>query len=158
MLRYEKIFKNNDNVNKIRQSSPRLFGKLSLLAGLGLPDIINKGDNYEATDDKRISVTLNNPSSKLSPYIAAIYEPFPHLYENPLGYLASLNPFKWILNCLNQTNLVDRENSENNDDVLIVVNNDIQDQDDMDLVNRENLDFQKSLKDKVIKSYSNFFV
>ena len=82
----------------------RFFGKVSVLAGLGLPDPatlpIDRSDIVYKQRVPQFQASYNFPPARWGPYVAAVYEPLPILtwLQNSLAYLARLNPFNWFGN------------------------------------------------------------
>jgi hypothetical protein len=118
--------------------SPRLFGKFSLVAGLGLPEsipaTITRNDILSnKRSPTRYTVSYNYPPRRWGPYVAAVYEPLPiwSFFQNPLAYLAaSLNPFNWFhssgsLNAMSSPNNIVLEtiapHKDQGGDVLVLV-------------------------------------
>ena len=127
------------NQTKLKNSSkrdPRILGKISILAGLKLPDISasDRGDTntYNQKGSSPYWTTYNFPPAKWGPYIAAVYEPpsFYSFIQNPLEYLAAIfNPFNWFTSSGSSIDsdvtvmTEDTTNKDQDNDIVLVVNN-----------------------------------
>lgn len=89
--------------NEISNRNPKFLGRLAFLAGLGLAGLANAASAINLdSKDPEAPLTLSLPPAKLSPYFAAVYEPFsysqPQFYSNLLGlfpFLNGVNPPKY---------------------------------------------------------------
>lgn len=140
--------------NHTSQKKARTLGKLSLLAGLGFEDPSRISRNHI----NNLSIELPNDNHyphRWNPYVAAIYEPFPRLNYNPLEYITSFAPFKWLSSLTQAEQLNNTENKyPDSGDVLIVINeaeNEVKKIDDENFYKqpRKNSEFKKSVVEKV---------
>ena len=83
--------------NGIASRIPKFLGRLAFLAGLGLAGLANAASAINIdSKDPQTPLTLNMPPTKLSPYFAAVYEPFSlssqtKFYSNLIELFPSLN-------------------------------------------------------------------
>lgn len=107
-------------LNKFGQRLPKLFGRLALLAGLRLSDEMSNTTtsiNFNSAKESSPQLSQNSSPTKLSPYFAAVYEPFPfypqtYIYSNLLGLIPLLNTQKLP----SENNFPFSQQSANNDD------------------------------------------
>ncbi|XP_043470519.1 putative uncharacterized protein DDB_G0284695 [Leptopilina heterotoma] len=107
-------------LNKFGQRLPKFFGRLAFLAGLRQNDEMSNGTssiNFNSAKESSLLLSQNSSPTKLSPYFAAVYEPFPfypqtYIYSNLLSLIPLLNSQKLP----NENNFPFSQQSDNNDD------------------------------------------